>query len=42
MKAKIEKLKDLRRKAEKNGDERLKESLDNKIKSLSNSKTVTK
>lgn len=42
MEAKIEKLKDLRRKAEKNGDERLKESLDNKIKALSNYKTVIK
>lgn len=42
MEAKIEKLKELKRKAEKNGDTRLKESLENKIKALSNSKTVTK
>ncbi len=42
MESKLEKLKALRRKAEKNGDERLKDSLDNKIKILSNAKTVTK
>tara|TARA_R100000789_G_scaffold92402_1_gene90937 strand:- start:1076 stop:1204 length:129 start_codon:yes stop_codon:yes gene_type:complete len=42
METKIEQLKALREKAENNGDARLKESLDRKIKLLSNSKTVTK
>lgn len=42
MESKIESLKALKLKAEKSGNVRLKESLEAKIKLLSNAKTVTK